>query len=483
MGRVLRLLILGLTVLLPSLAAAQSDSLTSRAGAVADERREQEQAQPVPAVPGTPAPIPSIAAPPTPQEMRPYTPELAGYWDGTLAKGDDVISITVHIEKTDAGYTGSLDSDALQIAGAPLNKIAFDNSRGHWEIANDRVTASFDGTVKGDFLSGDFNGPMGHGEFHFTRSGPHANRVVTQDVTWKNGNVTLSGTLLLPVTPGRHRAVIFLHDAGSEARWVRRYLAQKFAERGIACLIYDKRGVGQSTGNWGTAYFGALADDAIGGVRLLQGLRSVDPHYVGVYGHGQGGALAPLVAERAGDIEFVIATSANALEPEVLELYGLEAAMRLDTLTLKEAAEAHRYASTIVRYAYWRDNFDELKAAMEAYKTRSWYFAPPPFDDPFWTFSYNIQGYRPLYHWDDVHGRVFLAYGRRDNRVPVQESVDGITEAVRGGDDGRHAFRTWFCLECDHDFRIGQQTPGGWPRYTPEFADRLIDFVTYDRRH
>jgi hypothetical protein len=69
--------------------------------------------------------------------------------------------------------------------------------------------------------------------------------VLRREVTFSSGGAQLSGTLILPASAGRHRAVLCLHGSGPEGRWANRYLAQKFAEADIAA-IYDKRGVGQS---------------------------------------------------------------------------------------------------------------------------------------------------------------------------------------------------------------------------------------------
>jgi len=43
---------------------------------------------------------------------------------------------------------------------------------------------------------------------------------------------------------------------------IRAILAYRFAETGVAALIFDQRGVGQSSGDWQTARFEDLAADA-----------------------------------------------------------------------------------------------------------------------------------------------------------------------------------------------------------------------------
>lgn len=116
-----------------------------------------------------------------------------------------------------------------------------------------------------------------------------------EEVIFQNGDVTLAGKLLIPSTKGPHPAVILLHGSGpqdrngerSEIRWV----ADHFARHGIAALIYDKRGLGVagSTGNLATATFSDFADDALAGLKLLQGRHEINPRQIGMWGISQAG--------------------------------------------------------------------------------------------------------------------------------------------------------------------------------------------------
>src|SRR5262249_43995566 len=95
--------------------------------------------------------------------------------------------------------------------------------------------------------------------------------VRTEDVEFKNGSVTLAGTLSIP--PGRppFPAIVLIHGSGAQMRegagpWIR-----FFNGIGLAVLAYDKRGVGKSTGDWLEADLEMLAEDARAAFHLLQG--------------------------------------------------------------------------------------------------------------------------------------------------------------------------------------------------------------------
>jgi pimeloyl-ACP methyl ester carboxylesterase len=89
-------------------------------------------------------------------------------------------------------------------------------------------------------------------------------------------------------------------------------------------LIYDKRGVGASTGtrlDASTAtvtrpapYPDDLANDALAAMHLLKQHPAVDPRKIGFWGSSEGGMLATQVAARAKDVAFAI-NSSGFMEP------------------------------------------------------------------------------------------------------------------------------------------------------------------------
>jgi len=65
-----------------------------------------------------------------------------------------------------------------------------------------------------------------------------------KDVTFKSAGITLEGTIYKPRHP--QAALVLVHGSGQETRMHK--MASILAEKGIAVLTYDKRGVGKSGG-------------------------------------------------------------------------------------------------------------------------------------------------------------------------------------------------------------------------------------------
>lgn len=118
----------------------------------------------------------------------------------------------------------------------------------------------------------------------------------------------LSGELLTPKNRQQVPALIFIcgSDVSSYhtnySRLLNEVIIPVFSEFGYAMLFYDKRGVGESDGDWMVTDFATLADDAYQGAKFLKARPEIDAGQITVVGHSQGGWIAQLVAARHEDI-------------------------------------------------------------------------------------------------------------------------------------------------------------------------------------
>lgn len=396
--------------------------------------------------------------------------DLAGSWRGAWVKAGEALPVTIVFVRTAGGYDGRFSSDALQVSDIPLSAIVEAGGKVHFEARGDRSTTAFDGMLAGDTLSGRFADRGETGSFRFVRAAAAAAPVRTRDVQFQNGPVTLSGTILAPSAPGRHPAILFLHGSGPEGRWANRYLAEKFAQAGFVALIYDKRGVGRSTGDWAVAGFETLAGDGAAGIRFLRGLPDVDPRRVGIYGHSQGGTIAPLADAQAGGTAFLIASAAGGLPVPDVEAYSVGNSMGIAKLPGEERAAAERYLQALLDVAYRGKDRAVLDGAAAAGKGHGWYFDPPPPDNAYWSLSKQIAGFRPAAAWARVRAPVLLVYGAHDERVPPAASI----AAIRGALPKTTRADVKIYPNADHSFTIVDPPSGAWPKHVEDYAQTLI---------
>lgn len=133
------------------------------------------------------------------------------------------------------------------------------------------------------------------------------NAFTEEKVTVTAGKFDLPGTLTLPKTREKHRAVVLVHGSGPHDQdetigpnKVFKDVAWGLATRGIAVLRYDKRTKAHPTAckpdEW--TLDTEVVDDALAAVRLLRERSDIDPARVYVVGHSLGAIAAPFIAQR-----------------------------------------------------------------------------------------------------------------------------------------------------------------------------------------
>jgi len=139
-----------------------------------------------------------------------------------------------------------------------------------------------------------------------------------ETITFESGDVTIAGTLDLPAGEGPFRALVTIHGSPPLTRndIYNLNISHFFVQHGYAVLRYDKRGAGESGGEYtgvgteeGEAQVSILAEDALAGVEYLKNHELIDPNRIGLIGHSQAGWIIPLAASKSPDVAFMIISS------------------------------------------------------------------------------------------------------------------------------------------------------------------------------
>ena len=242
------------------------------------------------------------------------------------------------------------------------------------------------------------------------------------EVGFEGAAGTLAGTLHLPSAPGPHPGVVLVHGSGPDSREPYRNLAAHFARSGVAALVYDKRGMGGSAGDWRTAGFEALAGDAIAAVRLLREHPAVDPERVGLWGISQGGWILPLAASQTPEIAFIIPVSASGHSPARQEMWRV--GNNLLYRELSPAAIAIGLKGSRMVYS------------LREVADRGWLSLPPDL----W-FAALDPWLEPAPIWEQVTQPVLAIWGEIDGLVHTGESVEVVRSALDRGGNTHYSLR------------------------------------------
>lgn len=190
-----------------------------------------------------------------------------------------------------------------------------------------------------------------------------------EDVTVVNGDVTLKGTLLVPLSKGPHPAIVFAHGSGAARRDVAMWNTF-FVRQAIAVLSLDKRGAGESSGDWRKASLDDIAGDWLAGVAMLKQRSDIDAKRIGVHGSSQGGWTAPMMAVRSKDIAYVIVRAGSASTVADTMAFEIAWSVREAGLSEADAQEAEAESRKLFKLAGapWSD----FKAAATPLQAKRW---------------------------------------------------------------------------------------------------------------
>jgi dienelactone hydrolase len=128
----------------------------------------------------------------------------------------------------------------------------------------------------------------------------------TEEVRIPANGETLAGTLWLPEGDGPFPALVILHGSAPAVRSqpAMQMHANAFAKRGIAALVYDKHGFGESSGTYVHEDYRTFIADAHAALDYLKARPDVIPDALGLVGNSESGWFLPEISLARNDIRF-----------------------------------------------------------------------------------------------------------------------------------------------------------------------------------
>jgi alpha/beta superfamily hydrolase len=288
------------------------------------------------------------------------------------------------------------------------------------------------------------------------------------------GNIGAS--VFLPDQSGRFPAIVFVHGSGPQIRDANRYAAMEFAQLGIASIIFDKRGVGETEGKFSGTTFEELAEDAIAAADFMLAQRRVS--YVGFVGHSQGGWIATLAAATWQNAAFVISSAGPAVTPAREAQWNVVHNLQqknVDDSAIEMARNVIEYWHDGIRSGDWH----KFNQHFDIAKQQPWFaasdlvsFAEQP-DAEFASYYKAFMDYQPLPAISslDIPYLAMLS--------PDDESIDAIEtmEILRGLDKPNIAIKAY----PGHAHNMRKLGTNGdmlrWPTYPENYFQDQAHFI------
>ncbi len=315
-------------------------------------------------------------------QAKPSTSKLSGSWVGSLkiqaisltlvmnVKTNERDSLIVNFESPDQGAkiipTSSvrITSDSMivgikLVSGLYLGKFNSDYSKleGRWKQSGLDLPLDLE-----------------HKQEAFKRARPQEPQppfpYLTEDVSVRNEKtgITLAGTLTLPGNGKKFPAVVLITGSGPQNRDEELMghkpfllLADYLTRKGIAVLRCDDRGVGKSEGKFSTATTFDFATDAEAALNFLKTRPEVDTSKLGLIGHSEGGIIAPVIASRNKEVDFIVLMAGTGVTGEQVLITQTLAIQKADSSNEDEKLRAQAINRKI--YEIVKKNPDDGAAA------------------------------------------------------------------------------------------------------------------------
>ena len=253
--------------------------------------------------------------------------------------------------------------------------------------------------------------------------------------------ITIQGSLVKPRQEGVFPAVVVLHGSGPETREEISYriMANAIARSGAAVLLYDKRGAGESDGDYDTTSFPDLVADAVAAVDYLAGRGDIDQDNIALLGNSQSGWLTPEIALRSGQVAYAM----NRAGPPLSWMDNVIWEVRNDLLAngVPEAELEPLLDNARRRWEYYvdaandpslaagprRDSIDaETKALLERVPEARQQVRQElvPYDADLYQEIATDIGYDPQPHLLAIDIPMLYVFAEHDINVPTRQSVE-----------------------------------------------------------
>lgn len=415
-----------------------------------------------------------LFATPGATSVRAQEKQLDGHWEGAINQPAGELKMAVDFT-TNGSIKGTFTLPAAAALNWPL-RVTYTAPNVKFRLPTGIL---FDGYLQRDTISGKVASPTGEhvDTFYLKRKPAAALPYKQEDVSFQSGGFTLSGTLRVPLTKGRHPAIFLLQGSGAVDRDGEWFYADHFARNGIATLVYDKRGTGSSGGDYRDESFDDFAADALAGVHYLQSRKEINAKRVGLYGRSHGGMVIPLAASLSKDVAFMINVSGAGVPPYQQMTYQADAQMRRDGFSESEIAEAVAYMNLKWEVARTGgQGWDRLQAATRKASAKKWLARAQPatkLDDivPSWKLQ---MGYDPMPALEKVKCPVLAVFGELDTLTPVVETTANYRKGLAKAGNKNLTIKVF--PNADHALLV-------WPKlddqvHWPVLASGYLDTMT-----
>ena len=384
-----------------------------------------------------------------------------GLWLGTMVVTEQMsLQMAFEIEASAAGgYAARMNVIEQRAFDIPMDTCMINSDTIHIRFSSAGIT--YDGvySAEQDNIAGTYAQGGGRFDLDLSRVDELPLEVerpqtpvrpfpyLEEEVTFRNekAGITLAGTYTRPEEGKNLRSAVLVAGSGANDRdetpMGHFLLLSDFLTRnGYAVLRYDKRGVGESEGDYGAASTYDFADDARAALNYLRSRPETDPGKAGIIGHSEGGVIAPIVAsEYPEEVSYIVMMGGIGITGIELLLVQSAKMAVITGVSEEQIAEISRINKSLYEIAL-TDEPDSVKR--EQFREVAPNVPETQYQMLLWPWFQTFLALDPDIYLSKVSCPTLAITGENDIQCPPEENLAAMEASLKKAGNTRYEIKT-----------------------------------------
>ena len=271
-------------------------------------------------------------------------------------------------------------------------------------------------------------------------------------------------------------------------------LSDYLTRQGIAVLRYDDRGVGESEGTFVGATTEDFADDATAAIVYLKSREDMQGKAIGLIGHSEGGMVAPMVASKNKDVDFIVLMAGPGIDIKKLLLLQQEKIGEAEGVPIKTRETMDNLAKKMFEYIDKNINLskDQLSTGVKELAGEGYDQLPDEAKQELGTkvnfinqqsrmltsdwYKY-LMRFNPDHFLSKVKCPVLAVNGELDLQVTSNENLKGIRESLKRANNNNVTIHEFKGL--NHLFQKTETgAPSEYGRLEETFNEQAMTYIS-----
>jgi dipeptidyl aminopeptidase/acylaminoacyl peptidase len=293
----------------------------------------------------------------------------------------------------------------------------------------------------------------------------------SEELSFESDGLRLHGTIWYPDNAAG-KAIIIVTSSGNADRSASRAEAILFAQMGFTTFHYDKRGTGNSEGNWNSATIEELSADDITAIQYFSNKTEIPLKEIGIKGSSQGATKIPYILNELKNLKYGIVVSCpgvTLLESDLnywknrnVEIVGKD----IDEATIVQGKVFEFIAGNLSR--------KDVEKTLNNEKSNSWFkhIWVPNLDE---VQTDKKLLYSPIPYFETTQQPILILQGTLDEIIPAN-SYEIISEALTKS--GNKSFETILLEGASHSmYFVGESDFPYWSKLHPDYLKTIENWI------